>query len=309
MNQDHAPATLRTVVGLGELLWDLLPSGRQLGGAPANFAYCTHLLGNRGVVASRIGADELGREARQRLLALGLTDQFLQVDPEHPTSTVQVRLNTDGQPRFEITDTVAWDFLESTSTWEAFARSADAVCFGSLAQRHRESNATIQHFLDATRADALRIFDVNLRQSFYSREIIAESLQRADLVKLNHEEVPIVADLLSLGCVDDSSFCDELIGRFDLQLVCVTRGSAGSLLFSKDAAHEHAGFKVQVADAVGAGDAFTAGLVHEYLLGSPLEKMNDTANRMGAWVASQRGAMPPLPKKGLASALALQLSN
>jgi fructokinase len=310
MNQDHAPATpLRTVVGLGELLWDLLPSGRHLGGAPANFAYSTHLLGNRGVVASRIGADELGREARQRLLALGLTDQFLQVDPEHPTSTVNVRLNPDGQPRFEITDAVAWDFLESTPTWEALARSAEAVCFGSLAQRHRASNATIQDFLDASRPDALRIFDVNLRQSFYSREIIAESLNRADLVKLNHEEVPIVADMLSLGSVDDGSFCAELIGKFDSQLVCVTRGGAGSLLFSKDGVHEHAGFKVRVADAVGAGDAFTAGLVHEYMLGSSLEKMNDTANRMGAWVASQRGAMPALPKEGLASALALQVSN
>jgi fructokinase len=310
MNQVHAPATpLRTIVGLGELLWDLLLSGPQLGGAPANFAYCTHLLGNRGVVASRIGADELGREARQRLLALGLTDQFLQVDPEHPTSTVKVRLNTDGQPTFEITDSVAWDFLESTSTWEALARSADAVCFGSLAQRHLASSATIQNFLDTTRPDTLRIFDVNLRQSFYSREIIAESLQRANIVKLNHEEVPIVANLLGLSSVEDIFFCGDLIYNFDLQLVCVTRGGAGSLLLSKDGAHEHAGFTVQVADAVGAGDAFTAGLVHEYLLGSPLEKMNDTANRIGAWVASQRGAMPPLPKKGLASALALQLSN
>jgi fructokinase len=299
-------SSLRTIVGLGELLWDLLPSGRQLGGAPANFAYCSHLLGNRSVVASRIGSDELGREARQRLLSLGLSDQFLQVDSEHPTSTVNVQLKVDGQPRFEIIDGVAWDFLERTPTWEALARSADAVCFGSLAQRHETARATIQTFLDAMRSDALRIFDVNLRQTFYSREVIAESLQRADLVKLNHEEMPVLADLFDINAADGRTFCNDLIEKYDLQLVCITRGSEGSLLSSRTEGHEHPGFKIQVADVVGAGDAFTAALVHEYLMGSSLEEINDSANRMGAWVASQHGAMPPLPEGGLAKALAEQ---
>jgi fructokinase len=308
MDRDHAVTSLRTIVGLGELLWDVLPSGRQLGGAPANFAYCTHLLGNRAVVASRIGSDELGREARQRLLALGLSDQFLQVDSEHPTSTVNVHLKVDGQPKFEIIDSVAWDFLEWIPTWQALARSADAVCFGSLAQRHETSRATIQTFLDATRSDALRIVDVNLRQSFYSREVIAESLQRADVVKLNHEEVPVLADLMSISSTDSHSFCADLIAKYDLKLVCITRGCDGSLLSSRSEDHEHPGFKVQVADAVGAGDAFTAALVHEYLLGSSLEKINDSANRMGAWVASQHGAMPAPPEGGLARALAEQSS-
>jgi fructokinase len=295
---------LKNVVGLGEILWDLLPSGRQLGGAPANFAYCSHLLGDCGVVASRVGQDELGADIRQRLLGLGISDQFLQVDPEHPTSTVQVQVDGEGQPRFEIVDAVAWDFLEWTPTWKALAQSADAVCFGSLAQRHAQSRETILKFLDATRPDTLRIFDVNLRQNFYSAEVVRESLERANVMKLNHEEVPRIADLLSISAPDSSSFCAELIRKFALQLICITRGINGSLLCTKDQTIEHAGFTVQVADTVGAGDAFTAALVHELLCGSSLQQMNDTANRMGAWVASRHGAMPKLPEVGLAQALA-----
>jgi len=185
---DHLP----TVVGLGEILWDLLPSGRQLGGAPANFAYCSHLLGERAVVASCIGADDLGTQVRESLLGKGLTDQFLQTDPSHATGTVNVHLNADGQPRFEITEPVAWDFLEWTPTWQALAESADAVCFGSLAQRSQQSGRTILQFVDATRREALRIFDVNLRQAYYSADIIRESAARANVVKLNDEELPRV---------------------------------------------------------------------------------------------------------------------
>ena len=297
-------SSLKNVVGLGEILWDLLPSGRQLGGAPANFAYCSHLLGDRGVVASRVGQDELGTEVRQSLLALGITDQFLQVDPEHPTSTVQVQVDAEGQPRFEIVDRVAWDFLEWTPTWKALAQSADAVCFGSLAQRHSQSGETILKFLDATRAETLRIFDVNLRQSFYSAEVVRESMKRANVIKLNHEEVPRIANLVSISEPDPNSFCAELIRKFDLQMICVTRGINGSLLCTKEDTAEHPGFTVQVADTVGAGDAFTAALVHELLRGSTLQQMNDSANRMGAWVASSHGAMPKLPEGGLAQGLA-----
>jgi len=296
--------SLKNVVGLGEILWDLLPSGRQLGGAPANFAYCSHLLGDRGVVASRVGQDELGAEVRQRLLGLGISDQFLQVDPEHPTSTVNVQVDAEGQPRFEIVDAVAWDFLEWTPTWKALAQSADAICFGSLAQRHAQSRETILKFLDATRPEALRTFDVNLRQNFYSAEVVRESLERANVTKLNHEEVPRIANLLSITAPDPNSFCAELIRKFDLQLICITRGINGSLLCTKDDTVEHPGFTVQVADTVGAGDAFTAALVHELLRGSTLQQMNDSANRVGAWVASRHGAMPKLPEVGLAQALA-----
>jgi len=297
---DHLP----TVVGLGEILWDLLPSGRQLGGAPANFAYCSHLLGDRAVVASRIGNDELGHEVRESLLAKGITDQFLQTDLAHPTGTVRVDVDAEGQPKFEITNPVAWDFLECTETWRALAQSADAVCFGSLAQRSSQSRQTILEFLDGTRPDALRIFDVNLRQSFYSVETVKESMKRANMVKLNHDEMPRVAQLLAVEMRDSISFCREMIDKFALQLVCITRGSNGSLLCRESGADEHPGFQVQVKDAVGAGDAFTAALAHEYLRGGSLAHMNESANRLDAWVASGSGAMPPLPECGLEQTLA-----
>ncbi len=295
---------LPTVVGLGELLWDLLPSGRQLGGAPANFAYWSHVLGDRAVVASRIGNDALGREARESLLSRGITDQFLQMDTTYPTGSVNVQVDTAGQPKFEITYPVAWDFLECTDTWKALAESTDAVCFGSLAQRSAQSRRAVLDFLDATRSQNLRIFDVNLRQTFYSAEIIRESLKKARLVKLNHEELPRIKEMLEISSSEASSFCKEMAEKFQLDLICVTRGANGSLLSDGERAHEHPGFQIQVKDTIGAGDAFTAALVHEHLRGAALAQMNDEANRLGAWVASSAGAMPPLPQGGLGKALA-----
>jgi fructokinase len=296
---DHLP----TVVGLGEILWDLLPSGRQLGGAPANFAYCSHLLGNRAVVASRVGLDELGREARDSLLRSGITDQFLQSDQEHPTGTVHVQLDSAGQPKFEIAENSAWDFLRWTDLWQSLAQSADAVCFGTLAQWSPESRDTILNFLDATRPEAPRVFDVNLRQSFYSAEILHESMKRANVVKLNLEEVARVGDLLAIDRSDAIAFCRGMLQKFGLSLVCITRGANGSVVCDRKSADEHTGFRVQIKDSVGAGDAFTAGLVHGLLREAPLAEMNDLANRMGAWVASNSGAMPPVPEQGLSRAL------
>jgi fructokinase len=292
-----------TVVGLGEILWDLLPSGRQLGGAPANFAYCSHLWGDRAIVASRVGRDQPGEDIRESLAKAGISDRFLQSDSSHPTGTVRVQLDPAGQPKFEITEPAAWDFLEWTEDWQMLAKSADAVCFGSLAQRSAKSRSTILDFLAATRTDALRVFDVNLRQRFYSAEIICESLERANAVKLNHEEVPRVRELLAMHEGTDVSFCRGLMERFDLGLICITRGANGSLLCDKHNTHEHPGFRVRVKDTIGAGDAFTSALVHEYLHGRPLAEMNEGANRMGAWVASHSGAMPQTPATGIQQAL------
>jgi len=294
-----------TVIGLGEVLWDFLPSGRRLGGAPANFAYCSHLLGSRAVVASRIGNDALGYEVRERLGQAGISDDFLQPDSSHPSGTVTVKLDSQGQPNYEITEGVAWDFMEWTQEWESLARSADAVCFGSLAQRSEQSRRTILKFLDATRKDALRVFDVNLRQRFYSAEIIESSLQRAKVVKLNGEEVSVLKELLGLrsSLLDEMSFCRLLISRFDLKLVCITHGPDGSLLCNRMSANRHPGFRVKVSDTVGSGDAFTAGLVHGFLSGQSPSQMNDLANRMGAWVASCSGAMLPVPQGGLEQTL------
>lgn len=292
-----------TVIGLGEILWDLLPSGRQLGGAPANFAYCSHLLGDRAIVASRVGRDQLGQDIQESLSKAGIADQFLQSDSFQPTGTVQVQLDSTGQPQFQITEPAAWDFLEWTKDWQRLAESADAVCFGSLAQRSAKSRSTILDFLAATRADALRIFDVNLRQCFYSAEIICESLKRANAVKLNHEELPRVRELLAMHEGSDVSFCRSLMEQCDLSLICITRGANGSMLCDRHATQEHQGFRVKVQDTIGAGDAFTAALVHEYLRGRSLAEINDAANRMGAWVASHSGAMPPTPPGGLQQAL------
>jgi fructokinase len=292
------------VVGLGEILWDLLPSGRQLGGAPANFAYCAYLLGDRGIVASRVGNDQLGRDIRESLENAGIADKFLQSDDSQPTGTVLVQIDSAGQPKFDITQPAAWDYLEWTEEWQGLAESADAVCFGSLAQRSAKSRKTILKFLSATRAGALRIFDVNLRQKFYSAEIVCQSLQHANAMKLNHEEVPRVKQLLSMGESNDARFCQDLIKRFDLKLICITRGSNGSLLYGRGDTDEHSGYRVNVKDTIGSGDAFTAGLVHEYLRHRSLAQINDTANRMGAWVASHSGGMPQRPSCGLERALA-----
>ncbi|HWZ82703.1 MAG TPA: carbohydrate kinase [Terriglobales bacterium] len=292
------------IVGLGELLWDMLPAGKQLGGAPANFAYISTLLGNDGIVASRIGTDPLGDEAVARLETLHVNTSFIEKDATHPTGTVQVTVDHAGQPKFEIAEGVAWDFLDWSSAWQELARQANAVCFGSLAQRNAATRATIRQFLEALPAGAVRIFDVNLRQNFFSREILEDSMQLADVVKLNHEELPRIAQLFGIHHRDEIASADTLMERHDLKLICITRGCNGSLLITSEGLHEHNGYRIQVADTVGAGDAFTAGMVHEYLRGATLPEMNETANRVGAWVASQVGAMPSPGEGGVRAEMA-----
>jgi len=293
-----------TIVGLGEVLWDFLPGGKQLGGAPANFAYIAGLLGDRAIVASRVGRDELGDEAVAKLTKLGPTTSYLQHDPVHPTGTVKVGVDTQGQPRFEIAEPAAWDFLEWTPEWRALAREADAICFGSLAQRSTKSLESIHKFLLGKRADGVAIFDVNLRQQFYGAEVLLQSLKRADVVKMNDEELPRVMGLLGLPYDDEVLSATRLRGAYGLKLLCVTRGCRGSLLVDEGGANEHPGFRITVADTVGAGDAFTAGLVHHYLRESSLAAMNEAANRAGAWVASHAGGTPAAGKQGLQELLA-----
>ena len=292
------------VVGLGELLWDLFPSGKQLGGAPANFAYITALLGDSGIVASRVGDDRLGQEALWHLKSCALDVSRVQRDLSHPTGTVKVAVDSKGQPEYQITENVAWDFLEFSEDWISLARSAHAVCFGSLAQRNSVSRSTIRAFLSALPSFAIGIFDVNLRQTFFSPEILRDSLRHAKVLKLNHEEFPRFLDLLQCPLRDsqrsDVPAARWLCHEFSLRLVCITRGPSGSALVTADSHHEHPGFSVKVADTVGAGDAFTAALVHHALRGSSLAMMNTAANRMGAWVASQEGATPAADPEVLA---------
>jgi fructokinase len=287
----------KRVVGLGEVLWDLLPERTCLGGAPANFAYITTLMGDQGIVASRVGEDSRGLEALRLMEELGLDIDHVQTDPRRPTGTVEVELDANGIARFEIAHPVAWDSLEWTPNWEQLAAKADAVCFGSLAQRSEESRDTIRQFLSATKPAAVKVFDVNLRQAYYSHDVLAESMRLANIVKLNDEELPKIMCLAKLPHKDELSSAQRLISTYDLRLVCITRGGKGSLLVSEGDSRQHPGFRVSVADTVGSGDAFTAGLVHEYLHGASLDLMNEVANLVGAWVASEVGAMPT-PKRG-----------
>ena len=284
------------VVGLGELLWDLFPKGKQLGGAPANFAYITALLGDSGIVASRVGDDRLGQEALWHLTSCGLDVGRIQRDSSHPTGTVKVEVDPKGQPEYQITENVAWDFMEFSEDWISLARSAHAVCFGSLAQRNAVSRAAIRAFLSALPSFAIGIFDVNLRQSYFNQEILRDSARHAKILKLNHEEFPRFLDLLQCPLKNsersDITGARWLCSEFGCRMVCITRGAKGSLLVTPESHHEHPGFSVKIADTVGAGDAFTAALVHHALRGSSPATMNAAANRMGAWVASQEGATP-----------------
>jgi fructokinase len=271
----------------------MFAEGKQLGGAPANFAYMTRLLGDEGIVASRVGGDALGRAAGRRLERLGVRAAHVQVDPAHPTGTVNVAVDPAGQPTFEIAESVAWDFFEWTPQWRDLAQRADAVCFGSLAQRCPQSRATIRQFLTALRPGTTRVFDVNLRQTFYNGETLSESAKLADIMKVNNEELPIVAKLLHIPFIYDelraANWLRDILG---LKLVCITRGAKGSLLVSAQEVSEHLGYRIHVADTVGAGDAFTAALVYHYLRHASVTTLNEAANRMGAWVASQTGATP-----------------
>lgn len=287
----------KRVVGLGEVLWDLLPGGACLGGAPANFAYITTLMGDQGIVASRVGEDSRGIDALRRLEELGLDIDHVQTDREHATGAVNVNVDEGGVAQYEIAHPVAWDFMDWNADWQQLACDADAVCFGSLAQRSRRSCATIRQFLKTTPQHALKVFDVNLRQSYYTVEILSASMQQSDIVKLNDEELPRLMGLLKLAHKEEKSAARTLLHQYELKMVCITRGSKGSLLVQGNEISEHPGFRVRVADTVGSGDAFTAGLVHEYLHGAPLDLMNEVANLVGAWVASEVGAMPT-PKRG-----------
>lgn len=277
------------VVGLGEVLWDLLPAGRQLGGAPANFAWHVHALGLPSAVVSAVGADEPGDAIRQRLSAWGIDTRYLQTVADLPTGTVSVTLDALGMPRYVIHENVAWDHIVWQPELEALAVQTCAVCFGTLGQRHPVSRETIQRFLACVPEACLRVCDVNLRQSYYDRELLRASLAAAQVLKLNHEELPVIADALGMTETGED-LLKALRAQFSLHLVALTRGERGSLLLTADQVSEHPGFSVPVVDTVGAGDAFTAVLVAGLLQGRPLDVINEQANRRAAQVCTHAGA-------------------
>ena len=288
------------VVGIGEVLWDLFPTGKKLGGAPANFAYHASALGAEARVISRVGNDELGREILARFEALGLPTDCTSIDLAHPTGTVTVQLAADGQPHFTIHEGVAWDHLVADSTSLAAVAGADAVCFGSLGQRCAPSNMAIRTMLAASPAKALRIFDVNLRQDFYSRELIEGSMEVANVLKLNDTELPVLGRLLGVKALADKEQLAELAGRFGLRLVVYTCGARGSMLYDGTRWTEHPGRAVEVKDTVGAGDSLTAAVTMGMLAGWDLETIGERANEIAAYVCSCEGATPPMPAHLLA---------
>jgi fructokinase len=297
---EHILREPHLILGIGELLWDMLPTGPRLGGAPANFAVMAGRLGNHAAVLSRIGRDDLGREAVHQLDPLPADTSFLQVDREHETGRVTVAFN-NGQPEYTIHQPAAWDSLELSDEWVRLAERADAICFGSLAQRSIESRQTVQTLAAQASSRCIRIFDVNLRPPFYSSEVIQESLELATVVKMNDAEVPLVSALLGISVEDDGQpqnlrpSAERFLAEFPtLEMVAITRGAHGSLLVRRDEWHEHPGMPVNVADTIGAGDAFTAAMAHYLLRGAELPVLNEAGNRWGGWIASQSGAMPPL---------------
>lgn len=297
---------MKYVIGIGEALFDCLPEGRKLGGAPANFAYHVSQFGLNGCAISAIGNDELGRE---------IVDTFNQVHLNHvlpvveqPTGTVKVTLDEKGVPQYEICLGVAWDNIPLTNEMLEIAHRAQAVCFGSLAQRSQTSRQTIHAFLDAAPEDALRVFDINLRQQWYTAEVIEASLKRTNILKINDEELDVVATMLLgeptiPGCLiaEDADktrrICRELISRYELKMLILTCGAIGSYVFTANDESYVATPKVQVADTVGAGDSFTATFVAQLLLGKPMREAHERAVKVSAFVCTQHGAMPVIPEE------------
>ncbi len=282
------------VVGLGEMLWDVFPTGPVFGGAPANVACHAAALGADAAMVSSVGTDDLGDRALAALVERGVDTSAVARSAQYPTGTVQVHLSADGQPSYEITRHVAWDYIPWTSQVEKLAARADAVCFGSLAQRSETARATIRRFLEATRPDCLRVFDVNLRQNFYNDEILRESLKLANALKLNDEETPVVARACFGEPMDDP--IDRLADQFDLRLVALTLGSKGAILASGGERHQQPAPKAEVVDTVGAGDSFTAAMIQGTLAGWPLAEIAARATAVAAYVCSQSGATPILPR-------------
>jgi fructokinase len=282
------------VIGLGEVLWDLLPSGPQLGGAPANFAYHAHALGARAQVITRVGNDQLGREILNRLEAMGLAGPTVQMDEAAPTGTVTVALTGNGIPEFTIHEAVAWDSIAATHSALAAVREADAICFGSLAQRGEISRNAIQRLVAAAPAAAWRIFDINLRQHFYNREIIEQSLKLANVLKLNDGELPVMAKMFGIEGLD-RQVIEALAKRYSLQVVALTRGPEGSLLYRGGRWSEHGAGQVEIKDTVGAGDSFTAALCLGLLGQMDLDEINAAASQVAAFVCGCAGATPHLP--------------
>ena len=284
----------KTVLAFGELLWDLLPSGRVLGGAPANFAYRVNSLGERGLIVSRVGIDPLGQSAVDRLVALGMDTGYLQRDDHYPTGTVRVQLDSQGNPDFFIVPGVAYDWIECPEALRHAASQADCLCFGTLVQRSDRSRHTLAEVLRAA-PQALKLLDINLRKECYTPQTIRESLEQADILKLNEQEVAHLAGLFQLRANPLDLFAEVALRRWNLSHCLITLGERGAFVASRSGEKVYSpGYRVRLADTCGSGDACSAGFLHGLLHGEPVAQCLQLGNALGAIVATQRGATQPI---------------
>lgn len=285
----------KIVVGMGEALWDVLPEGKKIGGAPANFAYHVSQFGLPSCVVSAIGDDALGKEIIENFTSKGL-DQLIAEVP-YPTGTVQVEIDQTGIPLYDIKENVAWDNIPYTEHLDALAKRTKAVCFGSLAQRNVVSRNTINHFLATMPKDddSLIVFDVNLRQGFYNKEILCTSMQNCNILKINDEELITVSRMFSYPGIDLQDKCWILLGKYNLKMLILTCGINGSYVFTPGNVSFQPTPKVEVADTVGAGDSFTAAFIASILKGKSVTEAHSIAVKTSAYVCTQKGAMPILP--------------
>lgn len=283
------------VVGMGEALWDVLPEGKKIGGAPANFAYHVSQFGLPSCVVSAVGDDDLGREIIENFTAKGLKQ--LIADVPYPTGTVQVEIDQSGVPQYEIEENVAWDNIPYTERLESLAERTTAVCFGSLAQRNVVSRNTINRFLDVVsrNEENLIVFDVNLRQGFYNKEILCNSMKRCNILKINDEELVTVSRMFGYPGIDLQDKCWILLGKYNLKMLILTCGINGSYVFTPGNVSFQPTPKVEVADTVGAGDSFTAAFISSVLKGKSVLEAHSLAVRTSAFVCTEKGAMPTLP--------------
>lgn len=286
--------------GIGEVLWDVIGEVEKLGGAPVNFAFHAGQLGADAYPISSVGADKRGAAALTELRDNGVTTDHISVIDEAVTGYVLARVDTDGVASYIFPDEVAWDQIYLSERTGALASRLNAVCFGSLAQRSERSRRVIRDFLDRMKPGALKIFDLNIRQNFYSQALIQKSLKRANVLKLNDDEIALIADIEQLPGNTDQQM-HQLVKRYDLTLAVLTRGGSGSLLVAKDAVSDHPGYPCKIVDTIGAGDSFTAATALGMLNGRSLDWINDHANRVASYVCSRKGAMVSLPDELLNS--------
>lgn len=289
---------MKRIVGFGEALWDVFPEGRKIGGAPANFAYHVAQWGLDSCAVSAIGKDELGDDIVRKFDENGLNYRLERVD--FPTGVVQVTLDENKVPSYNIMEGVAWDNIPMTPELEALAKDCRAVCFGSLAQRSAVSRATINAFIDMMPEDSLKIFDINLRQHYFTEEIVCNSMSKADILKINDEEIIVVAEMLNITGKSEKEICQVLLERFDLKMVILTCGDKGSYVLTGDESSWVDTPKVDVVSTVGAGDSFTGTFIASILLGKSIRQAHEAAVKVSAYVCTCQGAMPAIPQDLLA---------